>query len=222
MSFRGGMPIAGTKIDVAFIGSCTNGRISDLREAARLVKGHHVAKHVKALVVPGFAVGAQDRRAGRARQDLHGRRLRMARRRLLDVPRDESGPAAGTADLRVVLEPQLQGTPGQPDRPHAADEPRDGGRGRASPAKSSTSAQMLQRRRGARVMELTLRRHDHRPRYSAARPRYRHRSHHPGAVSQVRQLRGLETHAFEDDRKQLEERGQVTRSRTRATQARGS
>jgi 3-isopropylmalate/(R)-2-methylmalate dehydratase large subunit len=53
MSFRGGMPIAGTKIDVAFIGSCTNGRISDLREAARLVKGQHVAKNVKALVVPG-------------------------------------------------------------------------------------------------------------------------------------------------------------------------
>ncbi|MSO57260.1 MAG: 3-isopropylmalate dehydratase large subunit [Acidobacteria bacterium] len=53
MSFRGGMPIAGTKIDVAFIGSCTNGRISDLREAARLIKGQQVAKHVKALVVPG-------------------------------------------------------------------------------------------------------------------------------------------------------------------------
>jgi 3-isopropylmalate/(R)-2-methylmalate dehydratase large subunit len=53
MSFRGGMPIMGTRIDVAFIGSCTNGRISDLREAARLVKGQHVAKHVLALVVPG-------------------------------------------------------------------------------------------------------------------------------------------------------------------------
>ena len=53
MSFRGGMPIAGTKIDVAFIGSCTNGRLSDLREAAHLVKGHHIAKHVQALVVPG-------------------------------------------------------------------------------------------------------------------------------------------------------------------------
>jgi 3-isopropylmalate/(R)-2-methylmalate dehydratase large subunit len=53
MSFRGGMPIVGTKIDVAFIGSCTNGRISDLREAARMVKGQRVAKHVKALVVPG-------------------------------------------------------------------------------------------------------------------------------------------------------------------------
>ena len=43
----------GTKIDVAFIGSCTNGRLSDLEEAARIVRGHHVAPHVKALVVPG-------------------------------------------------------------------------------------------------------------------------------------------------------------------------
>jgi 3-isopropylmalate/(R)-2-methylmalate dehydratase large subunit len=49
----GGETIAGTKIDVAFIGSCTNGRLSDLREAARVVKGRKVAKGVKALVVPG-------------------------------------------------------------------------------------------------------------------------------------------------------------------------
>jgi len=53
MSFTGGSPIAGTHIDVAFIGSCTNGRLSDLREAARIVKGKRVAKSVKALVVPG-------------------------------------------------------------------------------------------------------------------------------------------------------------------------
>lgn len=46
-------PLKGVKIDVAFIGSCTNGRISDLREAAALVKGRHVAPGVKALVVPG-------------------------------------------------------------------------------------------------------------------------------------------------------------------------
>ena len=51
--FRPGRPIKGQKIDVAFIGSCTNGRISDLREAARLVQGHKAAAHVKALVVPG-------------------------------------------------------------------------------------------------------------------------------------------------------------------------
>ena len=53
MDFRAGDRIAGTKIDVAFIGSCTNGRISDLREAAGVAKGRRVASHVRALVVPG-------------------------------------------------------------------------------------------------------------------------------------------------------------------------
>ena len=53
MDFRPGSPIAGTRIDVAFIGSCTNGRLSDLREAARVARGKKVAPHVKALVVPG-------------------------------------------------------------------------------------------------------------------------------------------------------------------------
>ncbi|MBL8819278.1 MAG: 3-isopropylmalate dehydratase large subunit [Planctomyces sp.] len=53
MDLKEGQPIKGTKIDVAFIGSCTNSRISDLREAARIASGHHVAPHVKAIVVPG-------------------------------------------------------------------------------------------------------------------------------------------------------------------------
>jgi 3-isopropylmalate/(R)-2-methylmalate dehydratase large subunit len=53
MGFRPGNRVAGTKIDVAFIGSCTNGRLSDLEAAAEIVRGHHVAPHVKALVVPG-------------------------------------------------------------------------------------------------------------------------------------------------------------------------
>ncbi len=53
MSLKEQTPIKGTKIDVAFIGSCTNGRISDLREAANIVRGKKVAAHVKALVVPG-------------------------------------------------------------------------------------------------------------------------------------------------------------------------
>jgi 3-isopropylmalate/(R)-2-methylmalate dehydratase large subunit len=55
MGLTAGQPIAGMKIDVAFIGSCTNGRLSDLREAARIVRGHRVAPGVKALVVPGSA-----------------------------------------------------------------------------------------------------------------------------------------------------------------------
>ena len=53
MGFKPGARVEGTPIDVAFIGSCTNGRLSDLEEAARLVRGHHVSKGVKALVVPG-------------------------------------------------------------------------------------------------------------------------------------------------------------------------
>jgi 3-isopropylmalate/(R)-2-methylmalate dehydratase large subunit len=53
MQLKGGQAIAGLKVDVAFIGSCTNGRLSDLREAAKIVRGRHVAPHVKALVVPG-------------------------------------------------------------------------------------------------------------------------------------------------------------------------
>ena len=53
MGFERGRRVEGTRIDVAFIGSCTNGRISDLEEAAKIVKGRHVAPHVTALVVPG-------------------------------------------------------------------------------------------------------------------------------------------------------------------------
>jgi 3-isopropylmalate/(R)-2-methylmalate dehydratase large subunit len=53
MGFEGGSPIDGTPINVAFIGSCTNSRLSDLREAAEVVSGRRVASSVKALVVPG-------------------------------------------------------------------------------------------------------------------------------------------------------------------------
>jgi 3-isopropylmalate/(R)-2-methylmalate dehydratase large subunit len=53
MGFTGGQAIKGTAVDVTFVGSCTNGRISDLRIAAQIAKGNKVAKGVKALVVPG-------------------------------------------------------------------------------------------------------------------------------------------------------------------------
>src|SRR6476660_9089181 len=53
MGFEAGQPIAGAKIDVVFIGSCTNSRISDLRVAAAVAKGNRVAKGVRAIVVPG-------------------------------------------------------------------------------------------------------------------------------------------------------------------------
>lgn len=53
MELQPGAPIRGTKVDVCFIGSCTNGRISDLREAAKVAQGRQVAQGVKAFVVPG-------------------------------------------------------------------------------------------------------------------------------------------------------------------------
>ncbi|MBI4439793.1 3-isopropylmalate dehydratase large subunit [Candidatus Woesearchaeota archaeon] len=53
MKFRKGEQIKGKKINVAFIGSCTNSRISDLREAAKIVNGRKVHNGVRALVVPG-------------------------------------------------------------------------------------------------------------------------------------------------------------------------
>ncbi len=53
MSFEAGRPIIGTSIDVAFIGSCTNARLSDLQSAAAVLQGRKVAKGVRALVVPG-------------------------------------------------------------------------------------------------------------------------------------------------------------------------
>ncbi|AOY79724.1 3-isopropylmalate dehydratase large subunit [Moorena producens JHB] len=53
MQLTPGTEIQGTKVDVCFIGSCTNGRLTDLREAAKFAQGHHVAEGVKAFVVPG-------------------------------------------------------------------------------------------------------------------------------------------------------------------------
>ncbi len=53
MGFKPGKSIKNTPIDVCFIGSCTNGRISDLRVAAKVLKNQKVANNVKAFVVPG-------------------------------------------------------------------------------------------------------------------------------------------------------------------------
>ena len=58
MKLKPGAPIKGTKIDVAFIGSCTNGRLSDFQEVAKFVKGRKVAKGVKAIAVPGSQIVA--------------------------------------------------------------------------------------------------------------------------------------------------------------------
>ena len=58
MKLPAGTPIKGVKIDVAFIGSCTNGRVSDFREVAKFIQGHKVAPGVKAIAVPGSQIVA--------------------------------------------------------------------------------------------------------------------------------------------------------------------
>ena len=65
MGLEPGKPLLGRPVDVVFIGSCTNGRISDLREAAALLKGRRVSDKVRVMVVPGSApVKAQAEREG--------------------------------------------------------------------------------------------------------------------------------------------------------------
>ncbi len=53
MGLKSGTPITEIKVDVVFIGSCTNGRMEDFRSAAKYLKGHKVASGVRTLVVPG-------------------------------------------------------------------------------------------------------------------------------------------------------------------------
>ena len=104
-----------------------------------MATGRHVAKHVRALVVPGsqtIAMAAEreglDKIFRDAGFDWRGAGCSMC----LAMNPDK---LEGRGDLRLVVQSQLQRPAGQPDRPHAADEPGDGRRGRRSPAKSSTS-----------------------------------------------------------------------------------
>ena len=53
MGLKAGTRLEEIKIDVVFIGSCTNGRIEDIRAVAKVAKGKKVAKDIQALVVPG-------------------------------------------------------------------------------------------------------------------------------------------------------------------------
>tara|TARA_Y100001968_G_scaffold332911_1_gene392987 strand:- start:1198 stop:2601 length:1404 start_codon:yes stop_codon:yes gene_type:complete len=65
MDIEPGSPIEGLPIDVCFIGSCTNGRLSDLKAAAKIAEGRHIAKGIKAFVVPGSEkVAAEAKKEG--------------------------------------------------------------------------------------------------------------------------------------------------------------
>ena len=122
MGLTAGTAMRDIPVDTVFIGSCTNSRIEDLRAAAAVLDGRHVtAKRV--MVVPGsHAVKAQAEAEGLHR-DLHRRRRRLARARLLDVPGHEPRQAGARRALGEHQQPQLRGAPG-PRRAHPPRVPR--------------------------------------------------------------------------------------------------
>ena len=81
MGLRPGQKIAGTPVDWVFIGSCTNGRLSDLRQAAAVLGGRTVAPGVTAWVVPGSERVRRDAEAEGLDRAVHRGRVRLARGR---------------------------------------------------------------------------------------------------------------------------------------------
>ncbi len=113
MDLEAGKPLAGKKIDAVFVGSCTNGRISDLRAVARVLEGRRVADGVRMLIVPGSQrVKGQAEEEG-ARPHLPRSRGRVARVRVFDVHRDERRPAPPRGVFGEHEQSQLRGTSGK-------------------------------------------------------------------------------------------------------------
>ena len=112
MDLKAGTPLEDVAIDRVFIGSCTNGRIEDLRAAAQIAAGHKVSTHVNAMVVPGSQqVKAQAEKEGLDRIFTRGR-IRLARAGLLHVPGHESRHSFAGRALRIDQQPQLRRPPG--------------------------------------------------------------------------------------------------------------
>ena len=110
MGLEADIPLREVKVDTVFVGSCTNGRIEDLRTAAAIIDGRHVDKDTRLLVVP-VRVRLQAEEEGL--DVIFKARRRVARRRLLDVPGHEPRPAHAGGAQRLHVQPQLRGSAGQ-------------------------------------------------------------------------------------------------------------
>ncbi len=113
MGLEPGTKMTDIPLDVVWIGSCTNGRMEDLREVARIVARQEDLG--PARLCDDRARLRPRQRAGRGRrpgQGVQGRGLRVARARLLHVPRHEPGPAEARAAVCLDVEPQFRGPPG--------------------------------------------------------------------------------------------------------------
>ncbi len=104
----GGEKITDIKLDRVFIGSCTNGRIEDLRAVAKIAAGHTVNANVKAMIVPGSGLVKEQAEAEGLDKIFKAAGFEWREPGLLDVPCDESGQARTGRALRLDLEPQLR------------------------------------------------------------------------------------------------------------------
>ena len=104
-----GTPIREIEVDTVFLGSCTNARIEDLRAAARVLEGQKVKEGIRAMVVPGSMRVKQQAEEEGLDENIQRGRLRLAQRRLLDVPRHEPGHPRAWRAMRLDQQPKLRG-----------------------------------------------------------------------------------------------------------------
>ena len=104
-------------VDTVFIGSCTNGRIEDLRAAAAVAEGRHVADGMRALVVPGSCTVKAQAEAEGLDQIFTAAGFDWREPGLLDVPGHEPRQARRRRARGLHQQPQLRGPPG-PGRAH--------------------------------------------------------------------------------------------------------
>ena len=107
MGVEPGKPLLDHPIDVVFIGSCTNSRLSDLRAAAQIFKGRKVSPTVKAVVVPGSQQIKKLAEEEGLDQDFQGSRRGLARIRLQHVHCNERRQAGTRTGFRQHQQSQL-------------------------------------------------------------------------------------------------------------------
>ena len=129
MGFHGGEKISDLALDRVFIGSCTNGRIEDLRAAAKVVEGRRkVAERVNAMVVPGSGLVKEQAEAEGLDKVFLAAGFEWREpgcSMCLAMNPDKLSPGRA---LRLDLEPQFRGPPGL-QGPHASGVAHNGGGG---------------------------------------------------------------------------------------------
>ena len=186
MALEAGTPMREVKVDTVFVGSCTNGRIEDLRLAAEIIKGRTVDKDTRLLVVPGSVrvrMQAEDEGLDIVFKEAGGEWRGAG---LLDVPRHEPRPAHARASAA-------------PRRPTATSRDARARAGAPTSCRCPVAAATAVRGTLSSPADLDTAgglshgevHHPHRRRRPAATQQRRHRPDHPGGLPQARHAHRL-------------------------------